>query len=178
MKLEGSCHCGAVRFSVESHTPYPFNLCYCSICRKTTGAGGYAINLMGEAKSLKVTGRRNLAVYRARMNGGRSHARRHVGEERRHLSLDANGGIGRLHPLDVVGTRLLGDIKPLALRIGKQSNRRRHRIGKELFALAAAEHHNAERRVPGRRRIGRLCRLQHLRPDRIAGRHRPGACGA
>lgn len=77
MKLEGSCHCRAVRFSVESHTPYPFNLCYCSICRKTTGAGGYAINLMGEAKSLKVTGRRNLAQYRARMNGGRSDARRH-----------------------------------------------------------------------------------------------------
>ncbi len=77
MKLEGSCHCRAVRFSVESHTPYPFNLCYCSICRKTTGGGGYAINLMGEAKSLKVTGRKHLAHYRARMNGGRSDARRH-----------------------------------------------------------------------------------------------------
>jgi hypothetical protein len=77
MKLEGSCHCRAVRFSVESRTPYPFNLCYCSICRKTAGGGGYAINLMGEAKSLKVTGRRHLAVYRARMNGGRSDARRH-----------------------------------------------------------------------------------------------------
>jgi len=77
MKLEGSCHCRAVRFSVESHTPYPFNLCYCSICRKTAGGGGYAINLMGEAKSLKVTGRRHLTYYRARMNGGRSDARRH-----------------------------------------------------------------------------------------------------
>ena len=77
MKLEGSCHCRAVRFSVESRTPYPFNLCYCSICRKTAGGGGYAINLMGEAKSLKVTGRRHLAVYRARMSGGRSDARRH-----------------------------------------------------------------------------------------------------
>ncbi len=77
MKLEGSCHCRAVRFSLESHTPYPFNLCYCSICRKTTGGGGYAINLMGEAKSLKITGRKHLAVYRARMSGGRSDARRH-----------------------------------------------------------------------------------------------------
>ena len=35
MKLEGSCHCGAVRFSVESHEPVPFMRCYCSICRKT-----------------------------------------------------------------------------------------------------------------------------------------------
>jgi hypothetical protein len=39
MLLEGSCHCGAVHFSVESEHPYPFNLCYCSICRKTAGAG-------------------------------------------------------------------------------------------------------------------------------------------
>ena len=35
MKLNGSCHCGAVKFSVESHTPYPYMRCYCSICRKT-----------------------------------------------------------------------------------------------------------------------------------------------
>jgi hypothetical protein len=27
MKLEGSCHCGAVRFAVEAPHPYPFNLC-------------------------------------------------------------------------------------------------------------------------------------------------------
>lgn len=77
MKLEGSCHCRAVRFSIESHTPYPFNLCYCSICRKTTGGGGYAINIMGEAATLKVKGRGNLAVYRARLGGKRSSARRH-----------------------------------------------------------------------------------------------------
>ena len=47
MLLEGSCHCGAVHFSVESEHPYPFNLCYCSICRKTAGGGGFAINLGG-----------------------------------------------------------------------------------------------------------------------------------
>jgi hypothetical protein len=45
MKLNGSCHCGAVRFSVQSPHPYPFTPCYCSICRKTAGGGGYAINL-------------------------------------------------------------------------------------------------------------------------------------
>jgi hypothetical protein len=44
MLLEGSCHCGAIRFRVESETPYPYQACYCSICRKTAG-GGYAINL-------------------------------------------------------------------------------------------------------------------------------------
>ena len=40
MLLEGSCHGGAVRFRVRSAHPYPFNLCYCSICRKTGGGGG------------------------------------------------------------------------------------------------------------------------------------------
>ena len=41
MKLEGSCHCGAVKFTVVSHTPVPFQYCYCSICRKANGGGGY-----------------------------------------------------------------------------------------------------------------------------------------
>lgn len=68
MLLKGSCHCGAVRFSVESQTPYPYMHCYCTICRKTAGGGGYAINIMGEASTLKVRGRRNLAVYRARLS--------------------------------------------------------------------------------------------------------------
>ncbi len=49
MLLEGSCHCGAVKFSVESYTPYPYMRCYCSICRKTAGGGGYTINIMGQA---------------------------------------------------------------------------------------------------------------------------------
>jgi len=44
MHLEGSCHCGKVRFSVEAHSPAPFMHCHCSICRKTAGSGGYAIN--------------------------------------------------------------------------------------------------------------------------------------
>jgi hypothetical protein len=54
-----------VRFTVESHTPYPYQLCYCSICRKMAGGGGYAINLMGATATLKVKGRRAVAVYRA-----------------------------------------------------------------------------------------------------------------
>jgi hypothetical protein len=67
MHLEGSCHCGAVRFSVEAHSPVPFMHCHCSICRKTAGSGGYAINLGGDAATLKVTGRKHLGVYHAKM---------------------------------------------------------------------------------------------------------------
>lgn len=66
MRLEGSCHCGAVRFSLESAHPYPFNRCYCSICRKTQGGGGYAINLGGDYASLAIEGKEHLGVYHAR----------------------------------------------------------------------------------------------------------------
>jgi hypothetical protein len=52
--LKGSCRCGAVRFTVESHTPVPYQRCYCSICRKTAGGGGYAINLGADNTTLKV----------------------------------------------------------------------------------------------------------------------------
>lgn len=69
MKLKGSCHCRSVHFEVESHTPYPFMYCYCSICRKTAGGGGYAINIMGQADTLKVEGREHLGVYHARIEG-------------------------------------------------------------------------------------------------------------
>jgi len=65
MRLEGSCHCGSVRFRVEAPHPYPFNLCYCSICRKTAGGGGYAINLGADSDSLEVEGEEHISVYRA-----------------------------------------------------------------------------------------------------------------
>lgn len=84
MRLEGSCHCGAVRFSVDSHTPYPYMRCYCGACRKTQGGGGFAINIMAEAATLEVKGRRTLRVYRAPADrvdgggqGGLSYLRRH-----------------------------------------------------------------------------------------------------
>jgi hypothetical protein len=71
MRLKGSCHCGAVRFSLESQTPYPYLHCYCSICRKTAGGGGYAINIMGKADTFKRKGRTQL--YRATRGGGERH---------------------------------------------------------------------------------------------------------
>jgi hypothetical protein len=77
MLLEGSCHCGRVRFRLQSRHPYPFNLCYCSICRKTAGGGGYAINLGGEQDSLEVVGRRHARVYHAVIDGEESLAERH-----------------------------------------------------------------------------------------------------
>ena len=65
MLLEGSCRCGAVRFRVESRTPYPYMRCYCAICRKTDGGGGYAINIMGDASTLTVEGENDIATWQA-----------------------------------------------------------------------------------------------------------------
>jgi len=75
MQLKGSCQCGAVSFSLRSAHPVPYQRCYCSICRKQQGGGGYAINLSGEAKSLKVKGRENVAIHHAHVRdpGQREH---------------------------------------------------------------------------------------------------------
>jgi len=95
MRLEGSCHCGAVRFSLNSRTPYPFMRCYCTVCRKTAGGGGYAINLAGEAATLEASG--ETAVYRvalARLGPG-------------HDDLDGSGlSPGRRHFCPACGSAL------------------------------------------------------------------------
>lgn len=65
MHLHGSCHCGAVKFSLTTRHPVPYQRCYCSICRKTQGGGGYAINLSGDAASLSVEGRENITSFHA-----------------------------------------------------------------------------------------------------------------
>jgi hypothetical protein len=77
MHLEGSCRCGAISFSVDSHTPYPYQRCYCSICRKSAGGGGYAINIMGLADTLKVKGKTALGVWNAPIDGHKGSADRH-----------------------------------------------------------------------------------------------------
>ncbi|KAJ5226929.1 uncharacterized protein N7469_006935 [Penicillium citrinum] len=53
MKLDGSCQCGNVVFTLQSNTPVPYQLCACSICRKVGGYIG-AVNLGGIADSLKI----------------------------------------------------------------------------------------------------------------------------
>ncbi|MBN9670420.1 GFA family protein [Roseibium aggregatum] len=77
MKLQGSCHCKAVSFEVESRTPYPYMRCYCTVCRKTGGCAGYAINLMAESSTLSLQGADAKAVYHAVIDGETSPAERH-----------------------------------------------------------------------------------------------------
>jgi hypothetical protein len=92
MRLDGSCDCGAVRFSLESAHPYPFNLCYCSICRKTAGGGGFAINLGGSYETLSIEGKENLRVYQAMV--------RYPGEAAAHRSP------GKRHFCELCGSHL------------------------------------------------------------------------
>jgi hypothetical protein len=79
-KLEGSCHCGAVHFTVMSHTPYPYQLCYCSICRKTQGGGGFAINIMGDYKTMKVRSKKAIRIYHAVIEDEEGHCEKSSGQ--------------------------------------------------------------------------------------------------
>jgi hypothetical protein len=65
MQLAGSCFCGAVRFSVETRTPYPYRRCYCARCRKTAGGTGAAANILAQASTLAVEGADMLTEYAA-----------------------------------------------------------------------------------------------------------------
>ncbi|MDB5888567.1 MAG: glutathione-dependent formaldehyde-activating protein [Rhodocyclales bacterium] len=91
MHLEGSCHCGAVRFSLESDSPYPYMHCHCSICRKTAGSGGYAINLGGDATTMKVRGSRYTGVYHAVIREPGKRSRRSRAE--RHFCLKCGSAL-------------------------------------------------------------------------------------
>ncbi|KAF7290201.1 GFA domain-containing protein [Mycena indigotica] len=66
--LKGSCHCGAVRFAVDSSSAVPYQLCVCSICRKVGGYGG-SVNLGGHNATLQIEqGKEDIRVYRAVMD--------------------------------------------------------------------------------------------------------------
>ena len=65
MQLAGSCFCGAVRFTVDSRTPYPYRRCYCARCRKTAGGTGAAANLLAQASTLNVEGADALTEFAA-----------------------------------------------------------------------------------------------------------------
>jgi len=76
MTLEGSCQCGGVEFTLQSHTPVPYQLCACSICRKVGGYSG-SVNLGGVAESLQVTkGQDLIKKYQAIKDRGKPNAQR------------------------------------------------------------------------------------------------------
>jgi hypothetical protein len=65
VRLSGSCYCGAVRFTVDTRTPYPYRRCYCARCRKTAGGTGAAANVLADAATLEVEGADALTEFAA-----------------------------------------------------------------------------------------------------------------
>jgi hypothetical protein len=63
-------------------SPVPFLHCHCSICRKTAGGGGYAINLGARAATMKVRGRSHLGCYHALIREPGRRTRRSKAERR------------------------------------------------------------------------------------------------
>lgn len=59
MKLQGGCHCGAVRFEVEAAAPLRLLDCNCSICTKT----GYLHLIVGGDAFRLVSGDGALVTY-------------------------------------------------------------------------------------------------------------------
>lgn len=97
MLLEGSCQCGEVRFKVRSSTPQPYQHCYCSICRKTQGGGGSAVNLGADARTLEVEGRDNITIYHARVKDPED-ARAHTSTAERHFCRHCGSGLWLFSP--------------------------------------------------------------------------------
>lgn len=96
MRLEGSCHCGNVRFRCEAYAPVPFMHCYCSICRKTAGGGGSAVNLGAHAATLEVEGRQYLGVYNARIREDDGRCR--VSRALRHFCMERGSALWLFDP--------------------------------------------------------------------------------
>ena len=90
MRLEGSCQCAAVTFKVETQQPVPYQRCYCSICRKLQGGGGYAINLSADFRTLKVRGSDKITAYHAKFREPGQRAKR-SGAERTFCSVCGTG---------------------------------------------------------------------------------------
>jgi hypothetical protein len=45
--------------------PYPYQHCCCPICRKAAGGGGFAINLSGDYKTLRIRGKKAIRISHA-----------------------------------------------------------------------------------------------------------------
>lgn len=78
--IEASCHCGAIRFSVE-HAPGDVNSCNCSICRRYGTLWGYypprAVQFASDngPTDTYMWGDRSLAFHRCRNCGCVTHWR-------------------------------------------------------------------------------------------------------
>ena len=206
MLLEGSCHCGVICFRVRSAHSYSFNLCYCNICRKTGGGGGYAINLGAECESLEVEGDEHRSVYHAVMREG---AREHVSPAERSFCALCGTSLwlwdprwpdlvhplasaidtelprpSRTHAPDARGQALLVSVRTSGRRTGNSTATRRNRWPSGTGALGSPARTDRSCRAPHSCREAGSPRPARLRPEgaiAVCGRgvsrlHRKASC--
>ncbi len=163
MELKGSCHCGAVKFRLRSAHPVPYQRCYCGVCRKTQGGGGYAINLAGDAATLRVTGREHIRIYHARFRNPEDR-RAHTSTAERHFCATCGSALWLFSPewpelvhpfasaidtelpVPVEHTHLMLDFKPGWIEV--ESGRRDKRFGRYPEELIAEWHARTGQAVP------------------------------
>ncbi|WVQ84929.1 hypothetical protein IAT38_007092 [Cryptococcus sp. DSM 104549] len=95
--LEGSCHCKAVKYTLESNTPVPYQLCQCSICRK---AGGYmgSVNIMGNTKTLNILrGKDKIKVYIAPLTFDEDDNPKDIGTSKRSFCTECSSMLWNYH---------------------------------------------------------------------------------
>ena len=98
------------------------------------------------------------------------HARRQIGEERRHIGVHFQPGIGALDAGKVLAARLLHDDETGALLIGQQADGGGNHIRHDARPLRAAGDEKAQL-VIGETREGQRRRRDHRRAHRIAHMH-------
>ena len=91
-----------------------------------------------------------------------------VGQIGGEIGGDAERGIARADPLDILVAALLGDLQPPAEMLGQQGEPFGHDLGEDRGALAAAGDEQAEDAVLAQRREGLVAQRQHLVAHRIA----------
>ena len=63
MKIEGSCHCGNIKFEAEAD-PAKASICHCTDCQSSTGSA-FRINIPVPAKDFKMSGKPTIYVKTA-----------------------------------------------------------------------------------------------------------------
>ncbi|GFZ48594.1 hypothetical protein JCM24511_06342, partial [Saitozyma sp. JCM 24511] len=95
--LEGTCHCKAVKYTVESNTPVPFMICQCSICRKVGGYMG-SCNIMGNSKTLNIIrGKDKIKVYIAAVEFDKHDKVKKAGNSKRSFCTECSSMLWNYH---------------------------------------------------------------------------------
>ncbi|OWZ41110.1 hypothetical protein C343_05067 [Cryptococcus neoformans C23] len=95
--LEGTCHCKAVKYTVQSNTPVPFQLCQCSICCKVGGYMG-SVNMMGNTKTLNIIrGKDKIKVYVAALEFDENDKPTKMGTSKRSFCTECSSMLWNYH---------------------------------------------------------------------------------